>query len=228
MEENEKKEEKISANAEELKKETVETAQKVKENLKNTNIKEETKATKGLLVDMFKDPIGKIKEVAHDTEGKYFKTALILIIVWIILVFIKATYSTIHHYGLIRVFSNLLSILKVILAPALGIGVLSLITYLYGNKNKKTLPTIISTITITKIPVIIGVLVSLLTIFSYDISLITNPFVSLCSVISIVLGFFGLKHLFDEECSTFIKKYVLIQVVYYACSVLIGLLQINI
>ena len=183
------------------------------------------------VVDFFgiKNPLEKIKDVAADVSGKYFKMVLLLVIVWTVLVFIDATYSTIYYWGFSRVFSKMLSVLKVILAPALGVLVYSIIVLVLNKQNKKPLTTIISTITITKLPVILASLVSLLTIISSKISLVTSPFSALCSTLAVVLGYFGLKKLFEEETSkTFIKKYVLIQVIYYVVYIVIGLFGIYI
>lgn len=226
MEEN--KEEKFSIDKENLKNETVETAKKVKESVKGANIKEETKNAKSFILDMFKNPLEKIKEVAQDDTAKYLKTAILLILVWIIAIFISSTYTTIHYWGFTRVFNNILSILKKILSPAIGIIIYSLIVLVMNKNNKKSLTTIISTITITQLPLILSQVVSLLTIFSSKISLVTAPFAMLCSTVAIVLGFFGFKSLFEEECKTFIKKYVLIQLVYYVAYIVIGLLGIYI
>lgn len=225
----EEKKEKFEVDTENLKNETIKTAKKVKESVKGTSIKEETKNTKSFILEMFKNPVDKIKEVANDNTAKYFKTAIFLIVVWTILVFIGSTYSTIYYWGFSRVFANILSVLKKILAPALGILVYSLIVLVLNKQNKKSLITIISTITITQLPLMIASLVSLLTIISSKISLVTAPFSALCSTVAIVLGFFGLKNLFGaEDCKTFIKKYVLIQVVYYVAYIVIGLLGIYI
>ena len=121
------------------------------------------------------------------------------------------------------------SVLKKILAPAIGIIVYSLIVLLLNKKNKKSLTTAISTITITQIPLMLASLVSLLTIISSNTSIVTLPFSKLCSAVSVVLGYFGLKQLFGEEKSKdFIKKYVLIQIIYYVVYILIGLLGIYI
>ena len=225
MEENN---EKFSIDTENLKNETVETAKKVKESVKGANIKEETKATKGFVIEMFKNPLETIKEVAQSDSGKYFKTALFLVILWTILVFIGSTYSTIHYWGFSRVFANILSVLKRLLAPALGILVYSVIALVMNKNNKKSLIDVISTVTITQIPLMVATLVSLLTIISSKISIVTTPFAALCEIVAIVLGFFGFKYLFEEECKTFIKKYVVIQLVYQVCYVVIGLLEIYI
>ena len=225
----EEKEEKISIDTENIKNETVEMAKKVKETIKGTKIKEETKAAKKFIVDMFKNPLDKIKEVANDNSNKFFKTAIILVIIWTILVFIDSTYSTIYYWGFARVFKNILNVLKEILAPALGILVYSAIILVLNKNNKKSLTTIISTVTITQLPLIISSLVSLLTIISSNISIITIPFAKVCSVVTIVLSYFGFKNLFSEDNDqTFIKKYILIQVIYYIAYIVIRLLGIYI
>lgn len=226
MEENE---EKISIDTENLKNETVETAKKVKETMKDTNIKEETKKTKGFLIEMFKNPLEKIKEVANDKENSFLKTAIILAIIWTVVVFINSTYSTIYYWEFSRVFKNILDVLKDILAPALGILVYSVIILVLNKKNKKSLTTVISTVTITQIPLIISEIVSLLTIISSNIITITIPFAKICSIISIVLGYFGFKYLFEEnEDKVFIKKYALVQIIYYVAYIIIKLIGIYI
>ena len=225
----EKNEEKFSIDTENLKNETVETAKKIKETVKATNIKEETKATKGFIIDMFKNPLEKIKEVANDNSAKFFKTAIFLLIVWTVIVFISSIYSNIYYLGLARIFSKLLSLLKDILAPVVGILVSAVIVLVLNKENKKSLITVISTITITKIPVIASTLVSLLTIISSNISTLTTPFSKLCSVVAVVLGYFGFKNLFGEEDDkVFVKKYVLIQAIYYVAYIVIKLLGIYI
>lgn len=223
------KEEKISIDTENLKNETVETAKKVKETIKETNIKEETKKAKGFLVEMFKNPLEKIKEVANDNSNNFFKTAIILVIIWTVAVFIDSTYSTIYYWGFSRVFKNILDVLKDILAPAIGILVYALIALVLNKKSKKSLTTIISTVTITQIPLIISALISLLTIISSNITTITIPFYNVCSVISVVLGYFGFKYIFEEDDDKiFIKKYALIQIIYYVTYIVIKLLGIYI
>ena len=92
----EKKEE-ISNQAEEVKKETFKTANDIKESVKNVNIKDETLKTKGFIGEMFKNPIDKIREIAKE-DSKYFKTALFVLAIWTIAVFITSSYSTIYYY----------------------------------------------------------------------------------------------------------------------------------
>lgn len=221
-------EEQFKMDTENLKNETVEAAKKVKESLKGANIKEETKATKGFIIDMFKNPIEKIKEVANDNSGKFFKTALFLIIIWSIVILVDSTYSTIYYYGFSYIFKKILSTLKVILTPAIGIMVYSLIVLIL-NKEKKPLTSIIATVAITQLPLIISELVSLLTIISSGLSTITIPFANVCLLTATVLSYFGFKNLFGEEDDkVFIKKYVFIQIIYYVAYIVIRLLGIYI
>ena len=222
-------EEKFKIDAEDLKNETVETAKKIKESMKGANIKEETNNAKNFIVGMFKNPIEKIIEVANDNTAKFFKTAIFLLIIWTLLVFVNSTYTTIYYWGFSKVFANILTVLKKILTPVIGILVYSVIVLILNRDNKKSLPTVISTVTITQLPLIAISLVSLLTIISSKISLVTVPFTALCSTLATVLGFFGFKNLFGaEDGKAFIKKYVLIQLIYQVVYIVIGLLGIYI
>jgi len=226
MEENK---EKLSREAENLKNETFETAQKIKESMKDANIKENTKAAKNFVIEMFKNPLEKIKEIAEENSGKYLKIAILFIAIWTILIFIKSTYSTIYYWGFARVWGNILSVLKTILSPVLGIIVYSVIVFVMNKENKKTLTDIISTITITQLPLIFDSAISLLNIISSKISIITSPVISLCQMVAIIFGFFGLKYLFGaKESRIFIKKYIVIQLIYKVCYIIIGLLGIYI
>lgn len=225
----EEKEEKFSMDTENLKNETVETAKKFKETVKGANIKEETKATKGFIMEMFKRPLETIREVAKDNSGKYLKTAIFLIVLWTVVVLVSSTYSTIYYWGFSRVLNNFLSVVKRILAPALGILVYSVIILVLNKNNKKPLTDVISTVTITQVPTILASVVSLLTIISSKISTITSPFRTLCEIVAVVLGYFGFKSLFNEEDDTkFFSKYVLIQLIYHIAYIVIGLLEIYI
>lgn len=220
--------EEISKKAEEVKKETIETAKKVKETIKNVNVKEETTKAKGFIVEMFKNPIEKVKEIAN-SDNNYLKTTIFILIIWTIAVFIKSTYSTIYYWGFSRVWTNILDVLKNILAPVLGILAYSVIIFIFNKKNKKGLTSIISTVTATQLPLVIASIVALLTIFSYEFTKITVAFTSLCTVISIVLSYFGYKEIFKEnDDEKFIKKFILLQVVYYLVYLILTFLGIHI
>ena len=97
MEENEKNQE-ASINTDEIKNETVNTVNQEKKSMKNVNVKEEAKATKGFVIEMFKNPLGKIKEIANDTTNQYFKTAILLLIVWVVAILISVGDLSIFKY----------------------------------------------------------------------------------------------------------------------------------
>lgn len=226
MEEND---EKFKVDTENLKNETVETAKKVKESVKGVDIKEETKNTRGFVTEMFKNPIKKIKDVAEDNSGNYFKTVLFLLAIWVIAVFIESSYSTISLLGFARAFRNILDVLKEIIAPLIGILLLSVFALLLNKDSKKSLTTIISTVTVCYLPSIIASVVSLLTLISSNMSRLTIPFTNLCVTVSIVLSYFGFKAIFgNKEDNEFIKKFVIIQILYKVAYIVIRLLGIYI
>lgn len=221
----EKEENKV--NTEEIKKETVETAKQVKDSIKNVDIKNDAKEATGFVSAMFKDPFAKIKEIVEDKENKNLKIAIIFIIIWTVAVFIKAL--AVKYWSFSAVFRNVLSLIKTIIAPVLGILVLSAIVYFINKNEKKSLATIITSITIAKIPKILASVISLLTIFSISASKITSPISSLCSVVTTILTYFTIKEIFkEEENSKFLKTFVIIEAIYYVAYLIISFLEIYI
>lgn len=213
--------EKFSNQAEEVKKETVET-------VKNVNIKDETIKTKGFIVEMFKSPLSKMEEIANE-NSKYFKTAIFILVVWILAIFIKTTFSTIYYWGFSRVFENIITVLKNILVPFISVIVYSLIIFVLNKDNKKSLTNIISTVTTTKLPLAIASVVSILTLFSYEFTKITVAFTNLCTIITVILSYFGYKYLFNKtEDDKFIKKFVLIEVIYFVIYIVFAFFEIYI
>ena len=177
---------------------------------------------------MFKNPIDKIREIAKE-DSKYFKTALFILVIWTIAVFITSSYSTIYYWGFARIFSNILNVLKEILVPIVGVLVLSLIIFVLNKNNKKSLTSIISTVTATRLPLAISSVVSILTLFSRNFAKVTHSFDALCTVITIVLSYFGFKEIFNEKDNNkFTKKFVLIQVIYYLVAIVLTFLEIYI
>ena len=226
MEENKNNQE-YSVDAEELKNETVDAVKQVKESMKNVDVKEEAKATKGFLIEMFKNPLEKIKEIANDSTNKYFKTAIVLVIIWVIVALIDVIsfkYFSWNYFG-----KMILSYVKTIISPVLIVFVMSLITYIMNKNSKKSLITIITTITTVKLPVIVAKVISLLTLISSNASAITSRVSSLCSVISTVLLFFAIRELFGEEDEKIIfKNFVIIEVIYKVVSLVVSYLGIYI
>lgn len=212
MEEN-KNENKI--NTEEIKSETVNTVNEVKETIKKVDVKKDTLETKGFIKELFVDPLGKMKSIAEDNSNKFLKNALIVAIIWMAAILIKQIFGTTSlwkYYG----FKQFINIIFTTISPAVGIIVMSVIIMIVNKENKKSLTQLITCITTARLPLAIAGVVNLLTLINSSISAFTTPFSKLCSVISILLTYFVAKDIFAEkENSKFIKKFVVIEGIYY-------------
>ena len=218
---------KVSSSTDELKNETVDAVKQVKENMKNVNVKEEAKAAKGFIGEMIKNPIEKIKEIANDTSNKYFKTSIILVIVWMV----AALFGTISFkYFTWSAFGNtLLNYIKTILAPLLSVLAMGMVIFVTNKKSKKSLITVLTTVVTTKLPVIIAKVISLLTIISSNISPITSKVTSLASIISTVFMYFAIKDLFDiEDEKEGFNKFIIVETIYIVVAFVIYYLGIYI
>lgn len=229
MEENENKQEQ-SVNTEELKNETVDTVNQVKETMKNVNVKEEAKAAKGFVVEMFKNPLEKIKEIANDTTNQYLKTAIVLLIVWILTILISVLeFSIFDYFSWNYLGKLLLSYVKAVLAPVFLVAVMSVIIFLMNKKSKKSLTTVMTTVVATKIPVIFANIIGLLTLISSSAVKITSKVSSLASLISTVLMYFAIRELYGEEDETqALKNFVIIEAIYLVAALVISYLGIYI
>ena len=231
MEENNNENENSNTvNPEEILKETTETINEVKDQVKGSFKKEElknsAKETTNFIVGMFKNPIEELKSIAQDKTNKNFKYAVILAIVWIVaVVILKIYYSSLSW----NVLKYLLPLIKSAIAPILSILVLSLTIFTLNKNKDKSLVTIMSVVTAAKLPIVIASVVSLLRLISARVTTVTSPFASLCTVISTVLVYFGAKFILGEkDDKTYIKKFVIIESIYYIAYILIGLLEIYI
>ncbi len=228
----EKKNEEQNVNTEEIKKETVETMNQVKETIKNVDIKNDAKAATGFIGSMFKDPFGTMKQIVNDNTNKHFKTAIIFVIVWMAVELIDSLFGGYYRYNRFSfnlALKQILTIIKAVVAPVLGIVVLSGTVYFMNKENKKSMITNITAIVTAKIPVIAASVVGLLTLISSQASQITVPFSAFCRVISIVLTYFATKTIFGEEQnSKFFKKFVLIEGIFYIAYFVISFLGIYI
>lgn len=208
-----------------IKQETVNTFNEAKEKMKNIDFKAEAETGKGLLKKLIKNPFEAIKETAQDSENNFFKTAILLVAIWAIIAFVKQLlYYITSKYAKFSG-ENILSLIKITIAPICRILALTLSVYIVNKKSKKSFITIITTMTVAKIPVIISSLLGFLTYISHKVTYITNPISSLLSIISTVLVFFAVKSLSNEEndseaLKTFIKVEAIYYIIYFALSFL--------
>ena len=219
----------VNDHSEEIKSETKNTVNDVKSTIKDVNIKKDAKETSGFVSALFKNPLETLKSIANDSKNLKFKNALIVLIIWIAVIFIKLLFGSkwsFHSLG-----SNLLNIITSLLEPICGIVTLVLIVYFFANgkSKKKSFTTIITTLTAAVVPKVLVVVISLLNLLSRQFSIITNPLSSLASVISIVFIYFAMKFLSgEEENSKFIRTFIKAQTIYFIVYFALSFLGINI
>ena len=186
----------------------------------------EAQKGKGLISKLFSDPIQTIKETVKDETNQFYKTAVLLIVIWVAIIFLKEILRAItYDYYTFK----LLSTLKLMISPVLKVLVMAIIIHGLNKDNKQSLMKAITTVTIAKIPVIISACLGFLTFISSRITYITNPISSLLSVISTVLMFFVVKEMFNEkDNSKALKSFVKVEVVYYVVVFVLNFLGISI
>lgn len=220
-------------NTEELKNEATNTVNQVKDTIKNVDIKKDSLETKGFITEMFKNPLEKIKEIVDNDNSQYLKYAIIILVIWAAAELIKRCFSYSFSYSswwsLSTIGNSIWSIIAATIAPIVSILVMSVIVLIMNKQNKKPLTKLITVVTTANIPVVIASVVGILTSIVSSVSTITIPFTSLCNTISIVLMYFTLKSVFKvEKNSDFIKKFVIIEAIYYVAYIVLSLLKIYI
>ena len=212
--------------AEELKQETVNTFNQAKEQMKNINLKEEAEIGKGLLKKMWKNPVETIKEVVNDNENKVFKTALILVGVWAVIEMLDMILS----YAMSKYAEfEFLPTLKVTIAPILKIIAMALALYFVNNRVKDSITKALTAVTIAHIPSIISSVIWLIYHMSSKASTILSPISSILSIITTILMYFTVKAYAKEENEeNAVKKFILVEAVFYAIKFAINFLDITI
>ena len=225
MEENNEK----KLDAEELKKEAADAVNQVKDTIKNVDIRKDTLETKGFLTEMIKNPLGKIKEVATKNDSKFLKYVIIIIAIWCVAELIYKSFTLNNLWGFSHIGTSILSVIISAITPIISVLIMSIIIYVLNKTNKKNITTVFSAITTASIPLVFSSIVSLLNLINSRIGLITSSFAKLCNIISIILSYFAIKNVFGiEKNSEFIKKFLLIQFIYYVVYIILSLLGIYI
>lgn len=225
MAENSEEKKENTIDTEKLKSETSNTVNQVKDTIKNVNIKEDSLETKNFVVEMFTKPVEKIKEVVEDTTGKTLKYAIIILAVWIIVGVLKRIFGGVFS---LPGGDAIWSLIKAILTPALGILVMSVVILLFSKENKKSLTTIISTLTIANIPVVISSIITMLNYAGDQVYKITSPISTFCSLIATVLTYFAIKYLLVKEDNEAIKSFALVEGIYLVVAFVISFIGIYI
>ena len=204
----------------ELKKEAAEN----KEQIKNMKIKEDAQKGKGRLTKLFSDPVGTIKEIVKDDKNQFYKTAIFIIGLWVVVILLKQIINfLIHEYYTF----NALGVIKLMLAPILEVLVMAVIIHILNKEHRQPLTKAITLVAVAKIPYVISACLGFLTYISSRMSYITSPVYSLLSVISTVLMFFVIKEMFKEKENS-LKAFIKVEVVYYIAVFVFSFLGISI
>ena len=211
-----------------IKEEATDAVNQVKDTIKNVDIKKDSLETKGFIVEMFKNPLEKIREIATKNDKKFLKYVIIILVIWCISELVHEIF-TLNIWGYFNLGKNILRVIIAGITPIISILVMSIIVFLVKGKNKKNLTTIISTITSANIPMVIASIVSLLTLINIRANVLTNPFAQLCNVITVILNYFGIKSLLGiEKNSEYINKFVIIEAIFYIVYIVLSFLDIYI
>lgn len=222
-------EERNISRSEELKKEATETVNQVKETIKKVDIKKDSVETKGFIIDMFRNPLKKMQQIVNRNTGKFLTYAIIILIIWVVAELVNKSFSFGHVWKYSNIGSALVSTILAGITPIVSVLVMSVIIFIMNKNSKKKLTSIITVVVAASIPLVIASVVQLLTIYSTQVSLLTTPFSKLCNVISIILMYFAIKTVFgSEKNSEFIKKFILVETIYYVVYIVLSLLNIYI
>ncbi len=214
--------EKFSVDTEKLKNETKETVNQVKDTIKNVDFKKDTEETKGFLKEMFSDPFEAVRKVASGEEN-VLKKAIMIMIIFIAASVVYELISLIKYGKYSGIGDNLLDLVASVLNPIFYIVVPSLVILIMNKNSKKSLTTVISTLVVTSVPVVINHIIDIIEILVSGITIISGPISTALSAVALVLTYFGMKDLFEEnDDSSFIKKYAIIKLVAAFVLVILG------
>lgn len=204
--------EKFSVDTENLKQETKDTVNQVKETIKNVNFKNDAEETKGFVKEMMSNPFEAVKRVATGEEN-VLKKCIIIMIISIAASLVCAIISLVRFGRISNLFANILTLVASVLNPIAYILAPAIIILILNKNAKKSLITIISTLVITKIPTVITEVIDVFEVLIGGISLITSPISTGLAAITTILTYFGMKDLFEiEDNKDFISKYVIIRI----------------
>lgn len=211
---------------EDIKKETTETFNQVKNTIKNANLKNDTKEAKGFFISFFQNPLEEIKKATNSTDNKFIKISIIIFVIWLATILISNALSTAttylfgtfgsFPYFFNHLFHNIFNLFKDLVAPIIIVLVLSGLVYGFKQVKNRSFLTIASSILIAKIPVVTATILNLFTIFSAHFSKITIAFSGFCNILSTILLFFVIKDLSEEDKNdSYFWKFALIMGIFY-------------
>ena len=164
--------EKISVDTEDLKNETRETVNQVKETIKNVDLKNDAEATKGFVKEMFSNPIEAVKRAANGEEG-IFKKAIIIMLVYMISTAVYQILYSIRYNGITSILKSIVNIITGTLNPLIGIILLSVVVYLMSKKDDKSLVNVISTMVVAAVPMVLDSILDIIRFVVHSATIVT-------------------------------------------------------
>lgn len=237
MEENENQNN-FNVNADDIKKETTETVNQVKDAIKNADLKNDSKEAKGFFFSFFKNPLGELKKATSSVDNKFVKIAIIILIVWLATLLVSNILSiaTTYLFGVFgsfayffqNLFHNIFNLVKTLVAPVITILVLSGLVYGFKKVKNRSFLTIASSILIAKIPVVVSNAFNLLVLVSSHFIKIASAFSGFCNVLSVILLFFTIRNLLEEDKNdSYFWKFALIMGIFYIVKFILSYLGIS-
>lgn len=213
----------------ELKKEAADSVNQVKDIIKNVDIKKEAENTKGFILAAWKNPVAELTGAVDSHEG-YFKMSVIFLCIWTIAAFLRETiYSARYISNFFKNFlNNLVDIVTATVTPLATVLVLSLAVYFLYRAKTKSLVQVIVAVTLASCPRIIASVLSILPALISQSSNIISPVNGFLGILSTVLVYISLRSIFKEDDESFIKKFIIIQAVYYLVKFILNFLNIYI
>ena len=208
--------------AEELKEQTKQTFNKVKDEIKDANFKEETIEATNFIKDMFMDPVGAVKNVSNEVGPK-----LITVIMLVIGVMLSNLLKNIMWaFGNSNIFDSLWEIITSLTSGVCIILVPAFIAYVFNKNSDRSLLTSISLMAMANVPTIFVNVLSALTRILPKLAGIVGVLNQGLNVAHVVLTYFALKTFCKEEDDLFIFKFVIIEVASGFIMMLLRLLNI--
>lgn len=208
--------------AEELKEETKQTFNKVKDEIKDANFKAETIEATNFVKDMFMDPVGAVKNVSNEVGPK-----LITVIMLVIGVMLSNLLKNIMWaFGNSNIFDSLWEIITSLTSGVCIILVPAFIAYVFNRNSDRSLLTSISLMAMANVPTIFVNVLTALTRILPKLAGIVGVLNQGLEVAHVVLTYFALKTFCKEEDDLFIFKFVIIEVASGFIMMLLRLLNV--
>lgn len=213
-------------------------ASDTKEATTNTNSKENITIAKNFFINFFKKPFSQMKDIASNYKP-FLIIAIIILAIWVVVELISGIIIAADSYSLGTAYtlegfmrnsvSSVFTIISSILIPIIIVALLSGIIYLFMKNKKKNFLEVVTTVVVSKMPVVIASVISLLGAVSSEVSKITDAFSGFCSVFSTVLLYFAIKALHKEEDDDkVIIKFIITMAIYYGVALILSFFKLYI